>query len=183
MDDLQRKVNQYKFEKLNSEGIGPDATLTVEIVDIEFLGTIKMFGSIQIKIRFMDQIKTTKTLSALSKVLQWKEKFVFKVESRDILYFDVINYSNDTNEENVLGSVQFDLSKMDNQDEYDVVLEIPDEDNDDIINSKINSRITFVWSNFQLYQEMLSRCERNVNGYKNLLDKSNVLIDNLNGIF
>jgi hypothetical protein len=90
--------------------------------------------------------------------------------------------NNTEDEEISIGTVRFPLDKIENQDEYDVLLEIPDEEDEKIINAKINAKIKFVWSIYKLYQDLFAKSEKALQTYKQLLDKSNQYLENLYGM-
>ena len=86
-----------------------------------------------------------------------------------------------TNEVVILGAVNFELKNIEKQEEYEVTLDIYDEENENQINAVINTKILFIWSHFNLYNDMYMKTEALVNSYKQVLDKTNMFIDNLNG--
>ena len=65
---------ENKGERLNSEGIGPNGKITIEVTDIEFLTPIKQFDAISIRIKFGDKQKTTKAMTVDDDLI-WHEKF------------------------------------------------------------------------------------------------------------
>jgi Ca2+-binding EF-hand superfamily protein len=71
---LFKLMMENQNEKLNSEEIGPNGKITIEITNIEFLTTIKNFQGISIRVRFGNEMRETKILSSMSN-LTWKEKF------------------------------------------------------------------------------------------------------------
>ncbi len=183
VEDLKKKMNFYRSENLNSEGIAPSAKLTIEIANVEFI-RFKQYSAIKIRLSFDDIIESTRPITNISQNIYWNQKFEFKVEKRTYLIFDIIDVEQD-GEEFIIGSVQFDLDKIDKQEDYDVTLEIPDDESSkqSAISSKINCKITFIWSYFEYYQELFNKSERNSKSYKSLLDKNNSLLDNLNEPF
>ena len=182
MEDIQKKVNYYRSEKLNSEGIAPSAKLTCEITNIEFLRK-KSNSYIKIRLSFEDITESTKPILNTNSVIYWNQKFEFKPTTRSPLIFDIIDVDSNTSEEIIIGSVQFDLENIDKQEDYDVTLEIPDDEasSQSAISCKINCKISFIWSYFDYYSELLVKAEKNVKSYKMLLEKNNGLLDSLNG--
>jgi hypothetical protein len=98
------------------------------------------------------------------------------------MLFEVLDMDRNDVEKKI-GSVNFPLTKIENQEEYEVLLEIQDERDDSIVNAKINAKIKFYWSNYKYYEDLYNSSEKKVNNLKIMLDKSNQLLDNLNGIF
>jgi hypothetical protein len=96
------------------------------------------------------------------------------------MLFEVLD-KDKNNTEHKIGSVSFPLTKIENQEEYEVLLEIQDERDENTVNAKINARIKFYWSNYKYYEDLYNASEKRVNNLKNLLDKSNQLLENLNG--
>jgi hypothetical protein len=102
------------------------------------------------------------------------------VKKRDMIYFQVIN-SDETKTESIIGSVKFSLDQLTNQEEYEAVLEIQDEDL--IVKAKITAKIKFIWSYYKLYESMYNQSEKRMNNLKNSLDKINQMLENLNRMF
>lgn len=102
------------------------------------------------------------------------------VVKRDVLYLNVLN-TDRLNIESIIGEVRFPLDQLENQEEYDILLEIPDEEDDEIINAKVNAKIQFIWSPFKMYQDLHAKSEKIINTYNNMIAKSNHLLQNLSG--
>jgi hypothetical protein len=64
-----------------------------------------------------------------------------------------------------------------------VLLEIPDPNNEEIVNAKINAKIKFFWSHYKYYTDLYNASEKRVKLIKSSLDKCYQLLDNLNGIY
>ena len=79
--------------------------------------------------------------------------------------------------------MEFKLDNIKKQEEYDITLDILDEGIESKINATIYSKIIFIWSNFQYYNDLFLKSEALVNSYKSILDKSNLYLDNLNDPF
>jgi hypothetical protein len=62
-EKLFKLMMEHKNEKLNSDGIGPNAKLSIEITDIEFLNEVEEYDGILIRITFSDLHKQTKTIT------------------------------------------------------------------------------------------------------------------------
>lgn len=86
-----------------------------------------------------------------------------------------------TEEAVILGTVNFELNQIEKQEEYDITLEVCDDEVEGKINAVIYSKIFFVWSQFAYYNDQYLKSESLVNSYKSVLDKSNSLLENLNG--
>jgi len=75
MDDLLRKANYYKGEKLNEEGIAPNAKLTAEINNVEFASNLQEFNNIKIRLSLGEDTFSTKNLSVRNRSILLKENF------------------------------------------------------------------------------------------------------------
>ena len=74
--NLNKLLMENKNEKLNDEGIGQNAKLTIEISNIEFLKAISgIQQNISIRIKFGPNDRETKVLSGQENYVIWKEKF------------------------------------------------------------------------------------------------------------
>lgn len=102
------------------------------------------------------------------------------VKSRDKLIFEVLNIQ-PTGESVILGTVNFELFNLENQEEYGIRLEILDDEGESKINANIESKIFFIWSHFKYYNDMYLKSQTIVNSYKTGLDKHSLLLENLNG--
>ena len=104
---------------------------------------------------------------------------ISKVFNKENLFFDVYNI-NENNSENLIGTVKFPLDTIEKQEEYDLELEIPDEEDEKVINAKINAKIRFIWSIYKYYQDLYTKSERSLQNYNSQLQKTYQLLDSLN---
>jgi hypothetical protein len=72
---LQKLLHENQNEKLNTEGIGQNAKITIEIYNIEFVKIIEALKRISIRIRFEGESKETKLVTKDDNIAIWKEKF------------------------------------------------------------------------------------------------------------
>lgn len=70
-----------------------------------------------------------------------------------------------------------------NQEEYDVILEIPDSTNEDFISAKIYAKIQFIWSYYIYYKENLIKTEENLQNIQIMLLKKKNILKHLDGKF
>lgn len=102
--------------------------------------------------------------------------------NKDDIIFEVLNMDQKFSERfESLGIVKFSLGMIANQEEYDVVLEIPDTEDENIIIAKINAKIQFIWSFFKLYTDKLSKSEENIYNLQLSLQKKKNVLSHLNG--
>jgi Ca2+-binding EF-hand superfamily protein len=62
-EKLFKLMMEHKNEKLNSDEIGSNAKVSIEITDIEFLNELEEYDAIFIRITFADIPKQTKTIT------------------------------------------------------------------------------------------------------------------------
>lgn len=77
--------------------------------------------------------------------------------------------------------MRFHLSSFESQDEYEVVLDIIDENKTNI--AKINCKINFIWSYYTHYLDLVNKTEKKINHYNITTSKSNKILEILNGMF
>jgi len=80
-----------------------------------------------------------------------------------------------------LGSVRFSLNLIERQEEYDVLLEVPDLNNSEDVYAKINAKIQFIWSLHKFYSDELLKSEERFNNIKALINSKQNVLNNLNG--
>ncbi len=74
--NLERLKMENKGEKLNGDGIGQNAMLTIEITNIEFIKKMTgMSENISIRVKFAENERETKVLSQDKNKVTWNEKF------------------------------------------------------------------------------------------------------------
>ena len=78
--NLQKMLLENQTEKLNAEGIGQNAKITIEVYNIEFLRMFGLLKRISIRTKFENDSKETKLLSGEENVVVWKEKFELYVK-------------------------------------------------------------------------------------------------------
>lgn len=73
--NIQKMLLENQTEKLNAEGIGQNARITIEIYNIEFLRNMSPLKKISIRIKLDNEAKETKLLKGEENIVVWKEKF------------------------------------------------------------------------------------------------------------
>jgi hypothetical protein len=100
------------------------------------------------------------------------------VRKRDAILFEIVN--NGVDEIVVVGTVKFSLNSIKEQNEYDLELVIPENNNPKKNLAKIIGKIRFIWSHYNYYQDLHRRSENMLKTHENNLQKSKVLLENLN---
>jgi len=75
--------------------------------------------------------------------------------------------------------MRFHLKDVDSQDEYEVVLDIIDENKSNI--AKVNCKLSFIWAYYSYYQDLINKTEKKINHYNQTIVKSNKILEILNG--
>lgn len=105
------------------------------------------------------------------------------VTKRDDIIFEILNLDPDDNSKQItLGSVRFSLNLIERQEEYDVLLEVPDVNDERDVYAKINAKIQFIWSLHKFYTDELVKSEERFNKIKALISSKQNTLTNLNGI-
>ena len=69
------------------------------------------------------------------------------------------------------------------QDEYDAVISIPDENNENVEAATITTKIIFLWSNYQLYQEKKNETEQKIEKIKKDISETDRYCKEINNIY
>ena len=83
--------------------------------------------------------------------------------------------------EEIVGSVRCPIDRVENQEEYEVDIIVPDENNPDNPKAKIGAKMQFIKSFYQYYQDLMIKTEDNKRYLENLLKESQKIFENLNG--
>ena len=75
MEDLMKKANMYRGEKLNNEGLSPNAQLTVNIFNVDIKDSISQFNNIRIRISVGNDILTTNAIPIQNTMIEINETF------------------------------------------------------------------------------------------------------------
>ena len=75
--------------------------------------------------------------------------------------------------------MRFHLSQVDSQDEYDVTLDLLDDNKFNV--AKIYCKINFIWSYHLLYQDLITKTEKKINNLNHTIQKCNKILGTLNG--
>lgn len=73
------------------------------------------------------------------------------------------------------------MNLIQKQEEYDVLLEVPDLNDEREVHAKINAKIQFIWSLHKFYSDELIKTEERFNNIKNMIYQKQNILKNLNG--
>jgi hypothetical protein len=88
-------------------------------------------------------------------------------------------FNRDSSKEVFLSESKVPLNSIQNQDEYDIDLEMAEAASDNMW--LIKARIVLIWSYFKLSQDNYNKAEKAYETAMNNLQKSNLVLQNLNG--
>ncbi len=77
--------------------------------------------------------------------------------------------------------MELDLNNITEQEEYEILLEIPDDQ--DVITSRISLKLLFIWSFYEFNKSKLEKVNKNISNLELLLKKSENIINSLNEPF
>ena len=196
LEEIEENIKKNENEILNDEGLSDDAIVKIDLFEINLKKTNYEKYSITIKVN--DDIYETSQFLPDKKIIE-NEKFSFKPNTKnDLITFELYGINEGNNEKNEIGQAFLKLDELIKQEEYEIQLTIPDQENSSPVNSEenaagiIKTKVIFIWSYKDYYQEQLNiendvfeKIESNLNKTKNYLDQLNSLIpfnDNVNDI-
>lgn len=98
---------------------------------------------------------------------------------KEDLLFEV--YEIEGTKENLIGQCTLDVRELKKQEEYEITLDIIDDLETNKINSSINTKILFIWSYTQYYNDLKNKSDKLIDSYNSVLDKTENLLTSLNG--
>ena len=99
----------------------------------------------------------------------------------DVLRFDICLGDGNREKEEIIGSVRCPIDRVENQEEYEVEIIVPDDRNPDNPKAKIGAKMQFIKSFYQYYQDLMLKAEGNKKNLEVLIKESQKLFENLNG--
>lgn len=103
------------------------------------------------------------------------------ITSRDITLLVEI-YNHDNKNTQILAQSRVPLNSIQNQDEYDIDLEMTEEQGEPNSIWVVKARIVLIWSYFKLYQDSYTKAENSCETFMTSLVKSNTILQSLTGI-
>ncbi len=82
-----------------------------------------------------------------------------------------------------IGNKNFPLNEIKSQDEYEVQIIIPDNNNESIANAEINCKILFFWSYFHFFDDKRKKIEKKVNNLEKAIIKLRKFQNEMKGIY
>ena len=95
--------------------------------------------------------------------------------------FEICTGDGKREKEDVIGSVRCPIDRVENQEEYEVEIIVPDENNPENPKAKIGAKMQFIKSFYQYYHDLMLKAEENKRSLETLLKESQKLFENLNG--
>ena len=184
LNNLEEQCNKYKDEELDSEGFCKDAKLTIEISGIDIPVDLGKVNIVQILIEILYGGQTYRKFFDINDDEQNNNKiFELKPKKKKDNFIISLKCVTDNNEMIEIGKREFPLDQIVTQDEYDAVISIPDENNENVEAATITTKIIFLWSNYQLYQEKKNDAEKKIEKIKKDLSETDRYCKEINNIY
>ena len=194
LEEIEENIKKNENEILNDEGLSDNSIVKIDLFEINLKKTNYEKYSITIKVN--DNIYETSQFFPDKKIIE-NEQFSFKPNTKnDLITFELHGINEGNNENNEIGQAFLNLNELIKQEEYEIQLTIPDQENSSRnINEEnaagiIKTKVIFIWSYNDYYKEQLNiendvydKIESNLNKTKNYLNQLNSLVpfnDNVN---
>ena len=167
LSNLEEQCNKYKDEELDSEGFCKEAKLTVEISAIDISAELPNINFVQILIEIIYCGQTYQKFFDIDNDDQNNNKiFELKPQKKTDNFIIVLKCVSDNNEIIEIGKREFPIDQIVTQDEYDAVISIPEENNENVEAATINTKITLFWSKYQYYLEKKNETSQKIEKIK-----------------
>lgn len=184
LSNLEEQCNKYKDEELDSEGFCKDAKLTVEISGIDISAELPNKNFVQILIEIIYCGQTYQKFFDINNDEQNNNKiFELKPQKKTDNFIIVLKCVSDNDEILEIGKREFPIDQIITQDEYDAVISIPDENNENVEVATINTKIVLFWSKYQFYLEKKNETEQKIEKIKKDLSETNRFCKEINNIY
>ena len=194
LEEIEENLKKNENEILNNEGLSNNTIVKIDLFEINLKK--KNYEKYSITIKVNDNIYETSHFSPDKKIIE-NEQFSFKPKTKnDLITFELHGINEENNENNEIGQAFLNLNELNKQEEYEIQLTIPDQENSSRnINEEnaagiIKTKVIFIWSYNDYYKEQLNiendvydKIESNLNKTKNYLNQLNSLVpfnDNVN---
>jgi len=184
-EEYKNKINLYKNEKYTNENISENAKFQITFDSVEFNNDINLSNYINeifyiiVSINNLNENKTENFSLNKTELNSEKNCFEFyNVKKNDYLNIRLFNNNNYQ-----LRNLDIELEKFmkDNIEEIEVELEIPNENEDTTLLS-VKSRVIFITSFLNYYQNLLTKNNDEINKINDKLNKINSYYRQLNGL-
>ena len=184
LSNLEEQCNKYKGEELDSEGFCKEAKLTIEISGIDISADLSNINVAQILIEVLYCGQTYQKFFDIKNDEQNNNKiFELKPQKKTDNFIIVLKCVSDSNEILEIGRREFPIDQIITQDEYDAVISIPDENNENIEVATINTKIIFFWSYYQSFLEKKNETEQKIEKIKKDISETERFCKEINNIY
>ena len=172
--NIKQSYDDYKSTRLNEEGIADNAKITVTITEINLQKQLDDIKLITINIQYNDTEKNTQFITGedQNNRKHLNKQFVFTPRSKKDKFIYVLKGINGNNEEFLIGKKHIDLGNIEDNDKYEIYVEIPEIDDIRTVIANIKTEITFYWNDNANYNKQLGASEMKINklskGYEQL---------------
>ena len=172
-NELESKIQEVKFEKLNKNGISPNACVSTVIVKITFLAQINS-DQVYCIVRLDDNDEKRTTVKNIENP-NFTEKFTFPIEDKQSTLSYKL-YSASTNQ--FIGGTDVPLYII-NLENEEVNPEFEIKDDSDLTIGVFKPKIIIVTSYYDMYQKQYDNIDKNIESYQNRINQLSETLDDI----
>ena len=172
-NELESKIQEVKQEKLNKNGISPNACVSTEIGKITFLNQINA-DQIYCSVKLDENDEKRTTVKSIDKA-NFTEKFTFQIEDKQ----STLSYkffSATTNQFIGATDVPLYIINLENE-EVNPDFEIKDDN--DINIGVFKPKIIIVTSYYDMYQKQYDNIDKNIESFQNRINQLSETLDDI----
>ena len=172
-NELQEKIQEFKNEPLNKNGISQNSKIQTEIGKITFLTQINFS-----QIYFIVSLDENQNIESEIKSIEdpvFSKKFIFPIEDKQSTISYKLYKLNSEKKDEYLGGVEVPIYML-NVENEEIFSEFELKDNNDQTIGVFKPRIIVITSYFDLYQKQYDNIDKNIESYQS---KINELSENL----
>ena len=172
-NELESKIQEVKFEKLNKNGISPNACVSTVIGKITFLAQINS-DQVYCIVRLDDNDEKRTTVKNIENP-NFTEKFTFPIEDKQSTLSYKL-YSASTNQ--FIGGTDVPLYII-NLENEEVNPEFEIKDDSDLTIGVFKPKIIIVTSYYDMYQKQYDNIDKNIESYQNRINQLSETLDDI----
>ena len=172
-NELESKIQEVKFEKLNKNGISPNACVSTVIGKITFLAQINS-DQVYCIVRLDDNDEKRTTVKNIENP-NFTEKFTFPIEDKQSTLSYKL-YSASTNQ--FIGGTDVPLYII-NLENEEVNPEFEIKDDSDLTIGVFKPKVIIVTSYYDMYQKQYDNIDKNIESYQNRINQLSETLDDI----
>jgi hypothetical protein len=172
-NELESKIQEVKQEKLNKNGISPNACVSTEIGKITFLNQINA-DQIYCSVKLDENDEKRTTVKSIDKA-NFTEKFTFEIEDKQsTLSYKFFSASNNQ----FIGATDVPLYII-NLENEEVNPDFEIKDDNDLNIGVFKPKIIIVTSYYDMYQKQYDNIDKNIESYQNRINQLSETLDDI----